>query len=465
MSQPGCLVCGELCLPGRGVCTRCNRGIGRVRGQCSSCGKPDRLLNQAGRCRWCWERAEKRCADCHCEATALIRVDDVRVCDPCALRHHLDRVLPAEAIGALQPLREVILRAEPLTTRRWLDRTHDLLVDLRDGRVPLEHAALDALPRRKAVEHLRALLIATGILPPDPGRLVRRLEADLPNLLRELDRDHQQLAARWVRWAVLPRLRRMAEQERDIAGPAWNARRKIEQVAAFLTELQRAGRELSQCTQHDIDDWFAGPGAIRWVIRPFLSWAHRNRHLTPGLSLPPSYKGKPVAPADPEHRWQLANRLITDDTLDPVDRVAGALVVLYAQPIARIVTLSTADVIVTDTGVSLTLGTDALELPEPFASLIRQLPCKRRESTADQLPNRWLFAGGHADQHLTTTSLTKRLNRIGIQAGRMRLAAADQLAREIPPAMLAGILGLKAPSVARLTTQTKGQWANYAATR
>ncbi len=111
------------------------------------------------------------------------------------------------------------------------------------------------------------------------------------------------------------------------------------------------------------------------------------------------------------------------------------------------------------------LGTDALELPEPFASLIRQLPRKRRESTADQLPNRWLFAGSHADKHLRTTSLTKRLNDIGIQPSRMRLAAADQLAREIPPAMLAGVLGLKAPSVARITAQTKGQWADYAAAR
>lgn len=387
------------------------------------------------------------------------------MCDPCALRRHLDRVLPAEASGALQPLREVILRAEPLTTRRWLDRAHDLLVDLRDARVPLDHAALDALPRRKAVEHLRALLIATGILPPDPARLVRRLEADMPDLLRELDRDHQQLAARWIRWAVLPRLRRMAEQERDLAVPANNARRKIEQVAAFLTQLQRVDRSLSRCTQHDLDDWFAGPGAIRWVMRPFLSWARRNRHLAPGLTIPRSYKGKPVAPADAEHRWQIARRLITDDTLDVVDRVAGALVVLYAQPIARIVTLTTADVLVTDTAVSLKLGADALELPEPFASLVRQLPHKRRESTADQLPNRWLFAGSHADQHLRTTSLTKRLNDIGIQPRRMRLAAADQLAREIPPAMLAGVLGLRAPSVARLTAQTKGQWANYAATR
>jgi len=222
-------------------------------------------------------------------------------------------------------LREVILRAEPLTTRWWLDRTRSLLVDLRDGRIPLEHAALDALPRRKAVEHLRALLMATGILPPDPARDVRRLEADVPGLLGDLDRDHQQLATRWVRWAVLPRLRAMAAQEREMAVPAWNARRKIQQVSEFLTDLQHNGRHLNECTQHDIDNWFAGPGAIRWVIRPFLVWARRNRHLPATLTLPASYKGKPFSPVDAEQRWQIAKRLINDDELDPVDRVAGAL--------------------------------------------------------------------------------------------------------------------------------------------
>ena len=41
-------------------------------------------------------------------------------------------------------------------------------------------------PHRKAVEHLRALLIATEILPPDPGRDLRWLDRDLPALLGEL---------------------------------------------------------------------------------------------------------------------------------------------------------------------------------------------------------------------------------------------------------------------------------------
>jgi hypothetical protein len=451
-------------LPGRAVCSRCNQGIGRERGTCVGCAKPDRLLDYEHRCRWCRQKARNRCPDCQSTCTALISIDGTKVCDPCALRRHLGHVLPLNGTGPLHPLREVILCAEPLTTRRWLNRSSSLLEGLDHGRIPLTHESLDALPKRKAAEHLRALLIATGILDPDPGRALRRLEATIPALLAPLDAEHRKLTTRWVQWAVLPRLRALDDRPR-IATAVSNARRKIEQTVAFFTELQHAGRDLGECTQHDVDVWFAGPGAARWQVGPFLTWARQRRHLPAQITLPASNKGTPGAPADAEERWQIAQRLVRDDTLDPVDRIAGALVVLYAQPLARIVALTTDDVIVTDSGVHLKLGTDALELPEPFATLIQQLPYRRRASTADQLPTRWLFAGGHADKPLTVSSLGTRLRAIGIQPRRLRLAAAEQLAREIPPAMLAGVLGLRIASINRHTTDAKGQWANYAADR
>lgn len=207
------------------------------------------------------------------------------------------------------------------------------------------------------------------------------------------------------------------------------------------------------------------PGAARWQAGPFLAWARQRRHLPTQVTFPHAYKRASEAPADAEERWQIAQRLVRDDTLDPVDRVAGALVVLYAQPLARIVTLTTDDVTVTDTNVHLMLGTDALELPEPFATIIQQLPHRRRASTAEQLSTRWLFAGSHADKSLTINSLGNRLRAIGIQPRRFRIAAAEQLAREIPPAMLAGVLGLSIANINRRTTVTKGEWANYAADR
>ncbi|WP_147305327.1 hypothetical protein [Subtercola boreus] len=47
----------------------------------------------------------------------------------------------------------------------------------------------------------------------------------------------------------------------------------------------------------------------------------------------------------------------------------------------------------------------------------------------------------------------------------MHLIAIDQLAREIPPAMLAGILGIPITAAARATARAGGSWANYYADR
>lgn len=407
----------------------------------------------------------KRCPDCHGTGIGLTLTDGVDVCERCALRRHVERVIPAGSEGRLHPLREVILRAEPLTTRRWLTRAEDLLTGLHTGSIRLDHAVLDALPQRKAVEHMRALMISTGILSGDPARQLRWLESRLPELLADLNAQHHQVATRWIRWAVLARLRRLADQGGELALAVSNTCRKIEQVTTFLLILEAGQRALGSCNQHDIDDWFAGPGAIRSRLRPFLAWAQRHRQLPAGLILPKSYKGRPTAPTDSEYRWQIAEKLAIDGTLDPVDRVAGALVVLYAQPLTRIVALTTADVIVTHDCVRLRLGPDPLDFPEPFASLICTLPRKRRESTADQLPNSWLFSSSHAGRHLAPGVLGERLRRIGIQPQAMRLAAADQLCREVPPAMLAGVLGLHTATVARATAQTSGQWANYPSDR
>jgi hypothetical protein len=119
----------------------------------------------------------------------------------------------------------------------------------------------------------------------------------------------------------------------------------------------------STCTQHDIDAWFAQPAAIRRVVRPFLAWARRHRHLAVSLQLPPSHRREPSTPRDAELRWDYARRLVDDDTLDPADRVAGALVVLYAQPLTRIATLTTA-------GAVLPVGDDRIDDAPALLDLI-----------------------------------------------------------------------------------------------
>jgi len=473
-SRVRCRTCVRLC-PGcarparredERVCGRCRRDAHRRRGPCTTCKEPDRLLDDRGWCRWCRERASRSCANCD-QNRPVTAVAGQQLCDRCALRRTVDGLLVDHPPGALHALRVPILAAEPMTTRRWLRRPTitALLAALDSGRLPLTHATLDAQPPTRAVEHLRDLLLATGALHPDPDRPIDRLQRDSDQMLTALDVNDAQIVRAWLRWQVLPRLRRHHEGTADIAAAVANARRTLRSVIAFLATIEAAQRTLAGAHQGDIDCWFASPRARTHQVRPFLTWARRTKALPPAIRLPPAFSGPSDVHTDPEQRWAIARRLVQDDTLDIVDRIAGALVVLYAQPLVRICALTTADIATHEAAVTVRLGDDRLELPEPFATLIQSLPMRRRQGVAEQFPGDWLLPGQRAGRHLTAASLGRRLRAIAIEPRRTQLAALDQLSTEIPPAMLAGVLGLKTSHVVRHTTRAGGDWAQYAADR
>lgn len=55
-------------------------------------------------------------------------------------------------------------------------------------------------------------------------------------------------------------------------------------------------------------------------------------------------------------RWHIARRLLHDDTIELTDRVAGSLVLLYAQQLSRIIALTTDDIDRRDESVTVRLG-------------------------------------------------------------------------------------------------------------
>ena len=188
MTDLGCEICGAAKEPGKRICGNCFKGIGRTRATCQTCGQANRWLDHELRCRRCRDNSTRRCADCQSTSSGLFTWNEVRLCAPCALRRELDRTIPAEPGGALVRLRPVILAAEPVTTRRWLRRAHDLLTGLDQEHISLDHTTLDGLPHPKSVEHLRALLIATDILPADPAGPIRRLQPGTPPCRPRADR-------------------------------------------------------------------------------------------------------------------------------------------------------------------------------------------------------------------------------------------------------------------------------------
>ena len=331
--------------------------------------------------------------------------------------------------------------------------------------MPLTHDTLDtldALGPDRSVEHLRALLTASGALP-DHDRSLDRLEDFFERHVERIgDPADRKTVRAWLRWQVLPRLRRRADSQSSMAHSANNARGALRAVTDLIDGIASRGRNLQTATQTDLDAWFAHPGAQRWLARPFLAWAHQHKHLASNLQLPPTPK-RPAPELDDPQRWALARRLVADDTLPVDNRVAAALVVLYGQPLSRVARLTTNDLRAgADGTVNVTVDGRPMPLLEPFATLIGQLPTRRTNGVTDQIPSIWLFPGGHAGKHVNPVILGHRLRAIGVESRNMRNSARAQLVTEIPPAVLGNLIGISPATASRWATLTNTNWNAYA---
>jgi hypothetical protein len=153
------------------------------------------------------------------------------------------------------------------------------------------------------------------------------------------------------------------------------------------------------------------------------------------------------------------------NTLDLRDRVAGCLLLVFAQPITRLARLTVDDVDDRRQPVRLRLGPEPLELPEPLGSLGVELKDRRPglAATVAREPGRWLFPGLRLDAPLHPEQMRRRLRRVGIIARPGRAAALMHLAQTLPPAILADLLGISESRAADWTRAATGDWARYAA--
>jgi hypothetical protein len=204
-------------------------------------------------------------------------------------------------------------------------------------------------------------------------------------------------------------------------------------------------------------------GTYRKTAGHFVRWAQANKLTT--VHVPALRWYGPTQPLDDQHRWDVARRLLHDDSVKPEDRLAGLLLLLYAQTAAAISRLTVNDVHDTDKGVRLRLGPAPLQLPEPVAGLARTVAANRKgHATIGALsPSRWLFPGGQPGRPISTTQLTHRLTQLGIRPNQARSTALFQLATEVPAAILARTLGIHTDVVVTWQRLSAGDWANYAA--
>lgn len=419
---------------------------------CATCTHPDRSF---------W----KICPTCG-DATSL----RAGPCARCALAQRV-RELLANDTGDIRPelqaLYENLVATErPASVLRWLAKsdTTAVLVELGAAKRPVTHDAIDELPASKPLEHLRSILVATGTLPTRDEHMARlerwvtRTIADRP------DPDEQQLLHRYAVWHLLRRLRRRNNGEETTHQQAVVVQQHVRGALALLDWLNDQDLNLATCDQGDLDTWLTSPQAThRREAGHFLRWA--NTHRLTRLELPAVRWGGPSGVIDTEARWEQARRLLHDNTLKPEDRVAGLLVLLYAQSAATISRL-TIDHVTADSGQTrLRLGYEPIVLPEPLAALVLQLVATRRghATIGNQGTSPWLFPGGQPGRPISAARLAERLRQIGLHAARARSSALFQLATELPAAVLARMLGIHISVAVAWQRASSGDWTTYAA--
>jgi len=457
--------CGVSRLTGRPWCVTCQQR----RARCTGCGHlkpiwsgtPDEPF-----CNTCTTPAYRR--DCRvCATTEPIRTGQ---CPDCRLDRRLRELLagPDGVIHpALRPLREALAATQPPETAlRWLakDLVSTLLGDVAAGRRQLTHAEFDGLPSSLALEHLRSVLVATGTLPPRDEQMAR-LERLLDELLSaRTDPEQRQLLHRYAVWHLLRRLRRRVADADTTREQLAVVRQRVRAAVVLLDWLAGRHLTLTTCRQADLERWLSSSETShRQEAGHFVRWAAKQ-HLT-DLVFPATRWQGPTRALDDQARWASARRLLHDDTLTTRDRLAGLLVLLYAQQTATISRLRVDHVETSGAAVRIRLGPTPVTLPDPVADLTLRLLASQRghATTGANEPSPWLFPGGQPGRPINATHLGQRLKAIGIQPGQARSTALFHLATELPAALLARMLGIHIAVAVAWQRASSGDWANYAA--
>jgi integrase len=170
-------------------------------------------------------------------------------------------------------------------------------------------------------------------------------------------------------------------------------------------------------------------------------------------------------PLPGSQRWEHATRLLHDDSIEPADRAAGCLVLLYGQNVTRITALTISQVTRHDGDVHIRLGKHDTPVPPALGTILDTLITDGKPYTGTGTPptGKWLFPGLLPGQPITAERLSARLNDIGIPVRAARRAALTGLAAQVPAAVLADALGINPATAVNWAHDAGSNWNRYAA--
>ncbi len=452
------------------VCNACYHRALAAKDRCPSCNEIRRLLRYPGFsdpiCSHCaGATSDHVCGRCGAEDDLYER----GLCGRCVLNQRLTALLGDPEQRTRRGLAALFdslaaTSSSPKEMIRWLAKSPaaPVLGQIARGELACDHETLDLLPASPAVRHLAGLLVATGALPPrDPA--LARLENWVEEFL--VANDREPALRTFAHWIVLRRCRRQSRDAPLNGSALSHAKTELGSASALIDWLAGRDTPLGGARQADIDAWLAGSRADRYIARSFARWAIA-RGLMPKLEFPTGNRGGLSAPIIDQDLIELARRLLHDPRITTRDRIAGSLVVLFAQPVIRIARLTVEDITIDTDTVAIHLGSTAIVVPEPLAGELRSLVADRSCRAAAQLYEPlWLFSGRVAGRPIDEQVLSRRLKRIGVDCAATRRTALLQLAGQLPAAILADLLGINILTATQWAQIAGRTWGDYPALR
>jgi hypothetical protein len=451
------------------ICRNCLDKATRTYGHCPGCGAERLLPGRDGAgapiCRDCAGiTRDFFCDRCRFEGRLLGK----RLCERCTLTDRLSSLLD-DGTGRIHPpliplFDQLRAMQRPTLGLSWIQSPQPLAMisDLAAGRLELTHEAFQQLPHWRSAAYLRDLLMQSGVLPLKDRQLLlfeRWLEIHLSAVT---DLEQARLLRRFATWHQLRKLRAKAANAPLSDSTAREAHGQQIQALAFLVWLDRRGTALNRTRQADLDAWQSENYFTRRSSRAFLTWCMKSGSM-PVLAI---HSRQPAAqtPMGQHHRINAIQRLLTEESIPLPARIAGLLVLLYAQPATRIVRLTTSDIITDGGTTTIRLGDPPTPVPEPIARILHDYVAKRSNMDSATNPGScWLFPGQRAGEPLHPVTLRGFLHKIGIPPQRGRTSAIRHLALQIPAPVLAQALGYHHTSTTRIAAEAGSPWSGYAA--
>lgn len=394
-------------------------------------------------------------------------------CPHCVLAQRLEQHLagPDDHVsGQLRPVLDSLAAAEDArAVLCWLKRSPNakLLGELAAAGRPLSHDLLDELPPSRYEHYVRQTLVHTGVLPERHEDL-DRIPAWLDQLLADKPPQHARLIRPFVHGFLLKRARRRAASRRQPAMAGAYLRTRIRVALELLTWLDEQELVLGDLTQEHLDQWLADGNTRNYTIRYFLGWA-ANRGLTQTLVVPGIPRQEPAHILNDDDRWVQLKRCLSDTSM-PLDvRAAGAIVLLFGLPTSRIRHLRAEHLHQHDGETYLDIGKPPLLIPPKLAVLLHELvetsPVHQARIVDDHPGPKWLFPGLLPGRPAGPSAFSRKLVDHGIDARPARNGALVALVADIPPPILADLLGLHINTAVRWAGIARRDWTDYLVAR